>query len=189
MINPGSNTLLNSCRSVATFILTFALLAGCATVQTDYDPRANVHSYQSYRLEYVGNTDAAAFNNPLNAKRLRDAVEANLASRGMHAVAEGQVPDCVIHISTGSRQVVDNSPSPRIGIGWGWAGRGIGGSFAWENDVYAYNEHRIAIDMLNGKTGEPVWHASMNANINQGSGVSAEARIKDVVAKIFAKFP
>ena len=165
------------------------LLAGCATVQTDYDPHVNLHNFHTYRLEYTGNTDAVAFNNPLNAKRLRDAVEAQLASRGMQSVAEGQVPDCVVHVSTGSRQVVDNAPSPRIGIGWGWYGHGIGGSMAWENDVYAYDEHRIAVDLLDGKTGEPVWHASINANINQGSGITAEARIKDVVAKIFAKYP
>lgn len=178
-----------SIRNLATLLFSAILVTACATVQTDYDPHVNFQNFHSYRLEYTGNTNAAAFNNPLNAKRLRDAVESNLAARGMHAVAEGQVPDCVVRISTGSRQVVDNTPSPRIGIGWGWYGRGIGGSMAWENDVYAYDEHRIAVDVLEGKTGEPVWHASVNANINQGSGISAEARIKDVVAKIFAKYP
>ncbi|MES1195583.1 MAG: DUF4136 domain-containing protein [Steroidobacter sp.] len=185
------STLFSSFRTlgVAAFA-TAILLAGCATVQTDYDPRVNVHNYHSYVLEYTGNTNAAAFNNPLNAKRLRDAIEGQLASRGMHAVAEGETPDCIVSVSTGSRQVVENEPAtPRIGIGFGWYHHGIGGSMAFDNDVYAYNEHRIAIDLLDGKSREPVWHASISENINRGSGASAEARIKDVVAQMFAKYP
>ncbi len=170
--------------------ITLATLTGCTTVQTDSDPRANMRNYHSYQLEYSGNTNAIAFNNPLNAKRLRDAVEANLSSRGMHAVAEGETPDCIVSVSTGSRQVVENDPSvPRVSVGWGWYGRGLGGSMAWDNDVHAYNEHRIAIDLIDAKSHEPVWHVSINENINHGSGASAEMRIKDVVAQMFAKFP
>ncbi len=166
------------------------LIGGCATVQTDSDPRVNFRNYHSYQLEYSGNSNAAAFNNPMNARRLRDAVESNLASRGMHPVAEGETPDVIVSVSTGSRQVVENEPSaPRIGFGFGWWGRGYGSSIAWDNDVRAYNEHRIAIDLIDGKTKEPVWHVSTNENINRGSGASAEARIKEIVAQMFAKYP
>ena len=186
------STSLSCIRTLTVTILTFTviLLAGCVTVQTDYDPRANVHNYHSYMLEYTGNTNATAFNNPLNAKRLRDAIETQLASRGMHAAAEGETPDCVVSVSTGSRQVMENEPAtPRVGFGFGWYHHGIGGSMAWDNDVYAYNEHRVAIDLLDGKSREPVWHASISENINRGSGASAEARIKDIVAQMFAKYP
>jgi hypothetical protein len=166
------------------------LVTACATVQTDSDPRVNIHNYHSYQLDYTGNTNATAFNNPLNAKRLREAIESNLASRGLHAAAEGDTADCIVSIATGSRQVVENEPTaPRIGIGWGWYGRGFAGSMAWDNDVHAYNEHRITIDLIDAKSKEPVWHASINENINEGSGTSAEARIRNVVAQLFAKFP
>lgn len=176
--------------SVVIILAALSLLGGCATVQTDSDPRVNFHNYHTYQLEYTGNTNATAFNNPMNARRLREAVEANLASRGMHPAAEGETPEVIVGVSTGSRQVVENEPStPRIGFGFGWWGRGYGSSIAWDNDVRAYNEHRIAIDLIDGKSKEPVWHASMNENINRGSGASAEARIKEVVAQMFAKFP
>jgi hypothetical protein len=181
--------LTNITRLLAGAVIT-TVIAACATVQTDYDPRVNIHNYHSYQLEYTGNTNARAFNNPLNAKRLREAIESNLASRGMHAAAEGEPADCIVSVSTGSRQVVENEPAvPRIGIGWGWYGRGVSGSMMWENDVHAYSEHRIAIDLIDAKSKEPVWHASINENINSGSGASAEARIRNVVAQLFAKFP
>lgn len=176
--------------SFITTLTAVALISGCATIQTDSDPRVNFHNYHSYQLEYSGNTNAAAFNNPMNARRLREAVEANLALRGMHPVAEGETPDVIVSVSTGSRQVVENEPvSPRLGVGLGWWGRGYGTSIAWDNDVRAYNEHRIAIDLIDGKSKEPVWHVSTNENINRGSGASADARIKEVVAQMFTKYP
>ena len=187
------STLALSKRYIAfASIATAAFLLGaCATVQTDYDPRVNVRNFHTYQLEYTGNTNATAFNNPLNAKRLRDAVEANLATRGLRAAAEGEVADCVVSISTGSRQVVENEPAtPRIGIGFGFYHRGgLGASMAFDNDVYAYNEHRIAVDLLDGKNREPVWHAAISENINRGSGASADARIKEIVTQLFAKYP
>jgi len=171
-------------------MLAAVLLAGCVTVQSDVDPRFNVHNYHSYQLEYTGNTNASAFSNPINARRLRDAVEANLASHGLHAAAEGETPDCIVSISTGSRQVVENEPvSPRIGFGFGWGGRGYRSSVMWDNDMYAYSEHRIAIDLLDNKTRDPVWHASVNENINSGSGATAETRIRKAVDNLFTKFP
>jgi hypothetical protein len=178
-------------RGITALIAGLVLLAGCATVQTDHDPRVNVKNYHSYQLEYDGNTNARAFNNPLNAKRLREAVESNLAARGMHPVAEGETPDCIVGVSTGSRQVVEDEPAmPRVGLSWGFGSRrGFGTSMFWESDVHAYNEHRIAIDLIDGKSNEPVWHASINENINRGSGASAEARIKEIVAQLFAKYP
>ncbi len=173
------------------FITTLALviLTGCTTIQTDSDPRVNMHNYHTYQLEYSGNSNAVAFNNPLNAKRLRDAVETNLASRGMRPVAEGETPDCIVSVSTGSRQVVESDPGTHVGLGWGWFGRGFGGSLAWDNDVRAYSEYRIAIDLIDAKSHEPVWHASINENINRGSGASADTRIRTVVAQLFTKFP
>ena len=176
--------------SVVATVLVATVMAGCVTVQSDVDSRFNIRNYHSYQLEYTGGTNASAFNNPINARRLRDAVEANLTKRGLHAAAEGETPDCIVSVSTGSRQVMENEPvSPRIGFGLGWGGRGYRSSVMWDNDVYAYNEHRIAIDMLDNKSRDPVWHASVAENINSGSGATAEARIRKAVDTLFTKFP
>ena len=62
-------------------------LAACAnlTVRTDQNPNLSVaqcHTY-SFAKEYVANADQpAAYGNPLNADRLRAAIEANLSSPG-----------------------------------------------------------------------------------------------------------
>ena len=189
MISPNLPNLMM--RPLIALCTSLLLAAGCATVQTDYDAQVNIHNYHSYLLESVNHhPDEAAFNNPLNEKRLRTAVETNLATKGLHPVAEGATPDCIVRLSFGSRQVVENEPSPvHFGLGWGGYHRGFGGSMAFENDVHAYNDHRISVDLLDAKTRDPLWHVTINEDLNRLSGASAATRINQVVAEMFAKFP
>lgn len=173
-----------------TVLATAALLTACASVVTDSDPRFNVHDFHVYQLDYSGPPHGDAFGNPLNVKRLHDAVTASLNAKGLHAAAEDEMPDCYVLVSTGSRQVLDNdADAARIGFGLGWHSRNMAGMVGWDNDVHAYSEHRIAIDVYEGKNREPVWHASIDANVNSGTGAEAAARINEAVAKLFSQYP
>lgn len=168
-------------------------LTACTTVSTDYNSKANIAGYHTYALEQSNNqrTDSnRVFNNPLNEDRLRAAVESNLASKGLQPVAVGSAPDCIASISYGSRDVVEGDAyGPRVGFGWGWWHRGFGTSFMYDNSLYAYREHRISIDILDAKTRAAVWHVTADEDINRLTGSSAEARINEIVAKMFAKYP
>ncbi len=110
---------------------TGALLAmsGCAylPVTTDVNPNFSVASCHTYAFaqEHVANGDQpAAYGNPLNAERLRVAIQSNLASRGLQRVDRGSA-DCVVGYAMGSRQVF-NDYYAGFGSGWGygWGRRG-----------------------------------------------------------------
>jgi hypothetical protein len=197
-----SNLNLTSVRFVqrsklmtsAALCAALVLASACTTptVRTDYDAKANIANYHSYSLEEATTRGGVerVFNNPLNQKRLRAAVESNLAAKGMRPAAAGASADCIVSISSGSREVVETEPRPaHWSMGWGWWQHGIGTSLAFSDDVYGYREHRISIDLLDAKTREPVWHVTAEEDINRLSGNSAEARINAVVAAMFAKYP
>jgi hypothetical protein len=175
----------------ATVLVT--LLQGCATqVQSDLDSSVDLHQYHSFQIEYTSSTDVPGFSNPLNAKRLRDAVGDSMVAKGFHEVSTGETPDCIISIATGSQQAVGTqAATPRVGLGWGLFGgnRGFGSSIFMEQELYTYNRHRIALDMYDAKTREPVWHAAIAENVDSGSGAEAEANIRQAVDALFAKFP
>src|ERR1700692_64557 len=64
-------------------------LGACTSlpVKTDINPNMSVANCRNYAFadEHVANTDQpSAFGNPLNAERLRQAIEANMAARGFH---------------------------------------------------------------------------------------------------------
>jgi hypothetical protein len=169
-------------------------LAACTTlpVTTDSNPSmsvSNCHTY-AFAQEHVANADQpAAYGNPLNAERLRVAIESNLAAKGMQRVERGAA-ECVVGYAMGSRQVF-NDYYAGFGAGWGygWGRRGgLYGGWGWDGP-YVSDETRIAVDLFDAKSRTPIWHASVNQSVADLTGPNAEAKINAGTAAIFAKFP
>ena len=173
-------------------------LAACTTlsVRTDTNPTFPVVSCHTYAFaqEHVANADQpAAYANPLNAERLRDAIEANLAARGIQR-GELASADCVIGYAMGSRQVF-NDYYGGFGGGWGYGwghgwgpGPGFYGAWGWDGPM-VQDETRVAIDIFDGKSRKPMWHASVSQSVYDLRGPRAVEKINAAVAAIFAKFP
>ena len=113
---------LNFIRAVATGALGLSL-AACTglAVKTDSNPTmsvSNCHTY-AFAQEHVANADQpAAYGNPLNAERLRVAIEANMAAKGIQRVDRGAA-ECMVGYAMGSRQVF-NDYYAGFGAGWGY---------------------------------------------------------------------
>ncbi|HEY2682970.1 MAG TPA: DUF4136 domain-containing protein [Steroidobacteraceae bacterium] len=168
-------------------------LAACNTiaVKTDSAPGASLASCRTYAFayEHVANSDQpAAYANPLNAERLRVAVQNNLAARGIQPAADRKSADCVVGYALGTRQVFDDYYA---GWGWGFGYRrgpwGVGG-YGYDGP-WVQNETRIAVDFFDAKTKKPLWHASASQTVYELSGPNAEAKINAAAAAIFAKLP
>lgn len=182
----------NSLRFVAAGLL--AMLAGCALkARTDSDPRLSIASCHTYAFadSQVNRPEmASAFGNPLNEKRLREAIGTKLNAHGLAVVAEGAAADCLVGYAIGSRLAPDPA-SPRFswGLGWGsWGHRGWGGSVMYDVP-YDYREGRVTVDLFDARSRQALWHAYVDADVTGLTGADAERRINEVVTAIFEKFP
>jgi hypothetical protein len=171
-------------------------LSACNTVavRTDYarDMSASICHTYAFAMEHVANADQpAAYANPLNAERLRQAIQTNMAGRGIQLVDRASA-DCVVGYAMGSRQVFDGYYGGYYGAGWGFGGyrRGWGFAGGWGYDgPWVDNETRISVDLFDAKSHKPIWHASASQNVNELSGPEAVQKIDLATAAIFAKFP
>jgi hypothetical protein len=169
------------------------LLGACTTlpVTTDVNPNysvANCHTY-TFAREHVANADQpGAWGNPLNADRLRVAIEANLAAKGIQKVNDGATADCVVGYAMGTRQVFDDYYAGwGAGWGYGWGRRGYG---AWGyGGPWVSNETRIAVDVFDPKAHKAMWHGAVSQTTSDLTGPNAEAKISVATAAIFAKLP
>lgn len=172
-------------------------LAGCAMqAQIDHDPRFSVatcHSYAFADQQAGGAPAASAFDNPLNAKRLREAIAASLATRNLPAAADGASADCLVSYAIGSRLAPDYlTPNYYWGYGvpppLGWGRYGAGGGVVWAAPS-TYREGRVTVDLYDARSHQALWHAFVDADVTELTGAEADARIRAVVATIFEKFP
>lgn len=176
--------------------LTFATLTACNTipVTTDYNPELSVASCHTYAFaqEHAANSDhPAAFGNPLNGDRLRVAIAANLAAKGIQPAADRSTADCVVGYAMGTRQVFDDFYGGfgfSAGYGWGWGRRGYGGYWGYDGP-WVRDETRITVDLFDAKSRKAIWHAVASQTVSDMTGPNAEARINAAAAAIFAKLP
>ena len=171
-------------------------LSACSTVavRTDYarDMSASICHTYAFAMEHVANADQpAAYANPINAQRLRESIQANMATRGIQLV-DRAAADCVVGYAMGTRQVFDGYYGGYYGAGWGFGGyrRGWGWGGGWGYDgPWVENETRISVDLFDAKSHKPIWHASASQNTYELSGPNAEAKINLATTAIFNKFP
>src|SRR5271155_581964 len=173
-------------------------LAACNTVsvKTDVARDGSVSTCHTYVFaqEHVANADQpAAYGNPLNAQRLKVAVQTNLSAKGIQLAASRDSADCVVGYALGSRQVFDDYYGGLyggFGFGGGFRRRGFGGGFGYYGDgPWVQNEVRIAVDLFDARSHKPIWHASASQDTNELSGKNAEAKINLATSAIFIKFP
>lgn len=175
-------------------------LQGCATlpVTTDVNPAysvGNCHSYSFAQEHTVNASHPGAWGNPLNADRLRTAIEGNMTARGV-ALVPADTSDCVVGYAIGTRQVFNDyygGWGPAWGMGWGYGyGYGFGGPGfgGWGYDgPWIQDETRIAIDVFDAHAHKAIWHGAVSQNASDLRGKNAENKIQAAAAAIFAKMP
>jgi hypothetical protein len=176
---------------------TLVALEACTglAVKTDINPNmsvANCHSYAFANEHVAQNDQQSAFGNPLNAQRLREAIQANMTSKGIPLATDRKAAECVVGYAMGTRQVFDDYYGD-FGIGWGWGGgwggrRWGGGGFGYDGP-YVRDETRISVDLFDAKSRTPIWHASVSQSVSDLMGPNAVERINNATAAIFTKFP
>ena len=172
------------------FLIAFFLLS-CSSISvvTDYDREANFTALKTFtwipQPSYViGNTDAARARNDLLDKRIKNAVNNELATKGY--LQESENPDFLVAYHTGLKEKVDVT-SYGYGYGprsryWGWGGSTV--------DVYQYEEGTLILDIIDAKAKELIWRGAGTKTLERDpTPEKIEKNVTKGVAKILEKFP
>jgi hypothetical protein len=120
----------------------------------------------------------------LTARRIREAIEAELAAKGYKAVAAPENANFVVAFTVGTRDRIDATsyPAPYRGPWlWGWYGS--------QTDLRVYQEGTLSIDIFDGATKQPVWHGRARKEVTSSDVSDPGPVIRKGVKAILAQFP
>ena len=148
-------------------------LAGCASVHvnTDWDHAAQFDRYRTYT--WMDSPRMQAMQHAtLFDRRLRSAVEGQLAAKGLRKADGGGAADIVLVYHAGVQDKLDVQQ-------WGYAAR------RW--DVRQYHEGTLVVDVIDANTDSLVWRGIASGEVTSSS--ESIKQLEQVVQKMFATFP
>lgn len=174
-------------------LLLVTLLTACATpmrARSDYDSRNDFSRYQSFAWiaedPLITPRDSGVQVSPLNRRRIVEAIESQLASKGFRKAADTSGADFILSFTVGARERIDVQSYPvRYHGYWGWGRAYVG----YEADVSTYRQGTLAIDVFDASSNQPVWHGWATKRITDRDVETAAQQIPAAVAAILADFP
>lgn len=157
-------------------LLVLGAFSNCSTIKvsTDYDRSANFSGYKTYAFaEGVEKLPV----NDLNRNRLLQAVEAELAEKGL---TKGSDPDLQVKAATKESATAYNTG------GYGWR---YGGGMT-TIDISEYVEGTLIISLVDAQKNQLVWQGVGVKSVDESaSAEKREQRIREAVDKILASYP
>lgn len=172
-------------RRAALALLGALALSACATLQTgfDYDREARFDGYKSFA--WLARAHPAT-RNPLNVRRVQDAIASELEAKGLHLEADPARADLAVDFTVGSAERTDITSYPvEFRGGWRWGG----GYFGSEVDVRQYREGTMAIDLFDARAHRPVWHGWARKPLSRADLDNPGPAISAAVAAVLARYP
>ncbi len=163
---------------IASFTLFFLLVPWAAVAQkvtTDFDETVDFSRFKTYGWKQGQvRKKNPMLDNSLLEKRLKNAVNAQLAAKGLTETAIS--PDLLVTYVVGAaeKKEIETWPAGRRG----WRTR---------RAVVRYTEGQIVIDLLNASSNELVWRAHCKDTVSDPT--KFEKRIDKDIEKAFQQFP
>jgi hypothetical protein len=148
-------------------------------IQTDFDHQANFSQYKTYSWQAIKSS------NSLWDARIKDAVNAQLASKGWTQVDSGGVVAIVAIKTTQTERTLQTFYD---GMGGGWRWRGFGGFGDATTTEQDYKEGTLVIDMYDAKTKQLIWRGSAEEMLSDKAEKN-EKNLDKGVAKMLKDFP
>ena len=174
-----------------TFILTviFALSCEAGSAKYDFQKGTNFSAYKTYAwqqkmVDVFEGRVMTNVRNPLNLKRIRNAIETELAVKGIEQVDQGGADiHVVFHGLLEEKIDIDNWG---YGMGYGrgaYYGRAYYGSSL---EVDQYTEGTLFIDFIDANRNELVWRGWIKRRVTDNI---KESVINKAVSQVFKKYP
>lgn len=150
------------------FVLLAAVGGPPVEYHVEYDHGANFSRYKTWSWG-EGVTPAL---NPMNNRRIKDAIEKGLAARGLSRV-DGQAPLVVVYHASKTTQIdidpVKYPPPTPTG-------------------TRVFQKGSIVVDMLDSASGKVVWRAQASGVLSYGPEQVAD-QVKAAVDELMSRFP
>jgi hypothetical protein len=158
--------------------LLLALLCSVAwtqDVKVDWDKTANFAGYRTYAW-----TTGTPAKNPLMGQRIVEAIDQQLAAKGLQKVEDSGNPDLLVlyHAATGSQTQYNST-----GTGWGWSWGGM-----QTTTVNEIPTGQLSVDIGDAKTKKLLWLGTASDTLSDNPEKN-EQKIHKAVDKMFKKFP
>lgn len=161
--------------------LTFVSATGRAQdVSYDYDKAANFSTFKTYT--WVRGTP---LNDELNHKRIVNAVDAQLATKGFSKVEMGGSPDVLVaYHATFNKNLQIN------GFSSGWGGYRFGANRSGTARVDEILIGTLVVDMVDARSKTIVWRGTATKEVDlKASPEKREKNISKAAEKIFKNYP
>jgi hypothetical protein len=185
------NTVKNRLTCALVTISVCLLASGCESISatSDYDRSFDFSSYHTFswisNSPLIGKTPETS---PLSEGRIENAVTDVLTQKGYRFVDVGNPADFVIAFTVGARQQVRVTSTPYPG-GYGMTPHMWGRPYYQDIDVREFTEGRLAIDVFDTRSKQPVWHGHATKSITSADQKNRDELINKAVAAILKDFP
>jgi hypothetical protein len=155
-------------------------LALAQTINYDFDKAANFASFKSYA--WVAGTVLA---DEINHNRVVDAVDAQLAAKGLTEVEAGATPDLLVayHASFDKDLQV-------TGFSSGWGPYRFGATRSGTARAEEILNGTLVVDLMNARTHAIVWRGMASKEISvKADPRTRERNINRAAAKLFKNYP
>jgi hypothetical protein len=125
--------------------------------------------------------------NPLDADRIKSAVNASLGAKGWTMVDSGGDVSIVAMEITKDQQTL-NTLYDGFGGGWGWRRFGGGGFGESTTTTETYKVGTLVVDLFDTKTKELIWRGNASDTLSNNSNKNIKNLDKEV-EKMFKQFP
>lgn len=171
----------------------FLMLAACVTMRagSDYYPETDFSSYSTYA--WTGSSPLIEPRSrrveisPLTVRRVREAIERELAAKGFERVETPEEADFGLSFTVGARDAIrpDNYPQFYRRGPWVWQPP----YYPPNLDIAMYTEGMLAVDVFDNATRQPVWHGWARKQITGADVDDPTPAIDAAVRAILADFP
>jgi hypothetical protein len=157
--------------------LLFATASFAQQVKTDYDRTTDFSHYKTYSWEKVQTQD------PLWVDRIKEAVNAALAAKGLTSVESGG-DIAIVAMEMTKNQRTLNTFYDGFGGGWRWGG-GFGNA---TTTVDNYKVGTLVVDLFDANAKKVIWRGSASDTLSDKSDKNIKNLDKGV-QKMFDHFP
>jgi hypothetical protein len=181
----------------ALIALTVACTSNSAKINFDKNASIETVNYKTFAWLTQAKIMAPPTDiNPVMKVRVDKSIEQAFIAKGYTLIEDAEKADFTISYTVGSREEIKVNSYPstyNTGFGWGrgyYGGHGAYGSMSMGTDttVRQYTEGKLAIDVYDVKTHQPVWHGWATKRLTSDDKETPSATINNVVVQVVNQF-